>query len=440
MKAKKIFAAVAIALLAVIAGVLVCVMYLNPSVDDVEHLQMSANSDSSISIKWNKTGAKGYIVYESTDNSVNQIAKIDDSSVNEYTIKDLEQASIYKYCVTAYKVRGDRIFESENRAQVDAYTIPSAQSIEKLESDTAGIMQIDWSLNNRATGYQLQYVKGKGDDFSSATTVDFDDYTVVSHTVKKLDQKKKYSARVRSFMIVDKARVYGEWSKVKSVAIEEELVLPNGINPNKPMVALTFDDGPGYNSASDDILDVLEKYNARATFFMIGENAAAHPDNVKRKQKLGMELGNHTYNHQHYGKNIVPEDIKKASDAMYKACGEYPTAFRSPGGNTTQLILDECKKENMTAYHWSLDTMDWKYRDADHVYNAVMKNVEDGDIILMHEIYPSTAKAVKKLVPELIKKGYQIVTCSELVQAKTGKKPKIGNQYSNATSIRNNTR
>ncbi len=93
----------------------------------------------------------------------------------------------------------------------------------------------------------------------------------------------------------------------------------------------------------------------------------------------------------------------------------------------------------MALYYWSLDTEDWKYRNADHVYKAVMNNVQDGDIILMHEIYPSTAEAVERMVPELVKKGYQLVTCEELIKAKTGKEPEAGTQYLNATTVKNET-
>ena len=236
-------------------------------------------------------------------------------------------------------------------------------------------------------------------------------------------------------------KLYGAWSNVSKVKIAKQIEAPANIDKTKPMIALTFDDGPGYNKSSDKILNVLEKYNVRATFFMVGQNAKDHPDNLKRKVKLKCELANHTWNHNHYGDNVTKEDIKKASDAIKKASGGYaPTAFRSPGGNTTDLIRSECKAEGMPLYYWSLDTQDWKSRNADAVYKAVMNNVKDGDIILMHEIYDSTAEAVARMVPELIKQGYQLVTCQELVLAKTGKMPEAGVQYINATTIKNETR
>ena len=86
----------------------------------------------------------------------------------------------------------------------------------------------------------------------------------------------------------------------------------------------------------------------------------------------------------------------------------------------------------MSAYYWSIDTQDWSSRDADAVYHAVVDNVSDGDIILMHEIYDSTADAVERMVPELIEKGYQLVTCHDLIAAKGGSEPVPGTQYADA--------
>lgn len=217
-------------------------------------------------------------------------------------------------------------------------------------------------------------------------------------------------------------------------------IVVSPVDPNKKMIAITFDDGPGYNKASDKICDTLEKYNVRATFFMVGTNAKNKSKNVKRKVKLGCQIGNHTISHKHYGKNVTKSDIVKASNAIEKACGVRPTAFRSPGGTTNDNIRKWCKDEKMPLYYWSLDTQDWKYRDSKKVYNKVMKNVKDGDIILMHEIYDTTATAFAKMVPELKKKGYQFVTCEELVLAKSGKRAKAGTQYVNGKTIKNTTR
>ncbi len=279
---------------------------------------------------------------------------------------------------------------------------------------------VKWQ-KQEADGYQILYSRKKS--FKKHKMITVEDGAKTKYKVENLKAKKKYYVKVRTFIIVNGKKKKSEWSKAKKVRTKA---------PPK-LVALTFDDGPGYNNASDQILDVLEKYGAKATFFMVGRNAADHPKNLKRKIALGCELGNHTQTHEHYGSNVTRSDIKKCTNSIKNACGQKPTCFRSPGGSTTSLIRDECKKEGFPLYFWSIDTLDWKYRNADHVYNAVMNNVKDGDIVLMHELYYSTADAVERIVPELIKRGYKLVTCEELIKAKTGKEPKAGVQYVSAT-------
>ena len=204
------------------------------------------------------------------------------------------------------------------------------------------------------------------------------------------------------------------------------------IDPSKPVIALTFDDGPDFNGASKRILDVLERYDVKATFFTVGENAKNNPNNLKRKVSLGCEIGNHTYAHNHYGSSVTAADIKKCSDVIQKITGSRPTVFRSTGGITTQAIKNTCIKEGMSLYYWSIDTEDWKSRNAKKVYKKAMK-AKDGDIILMHDIYSSTADAVEKIVPKLKKKGFQFVTVSELIKFKTGSAPRAGVQYLSGT-------
>jgi peptidoglycan/xylan/chitin deacetylase (PgdA/CDA1 family) len=216
------------------------------------------------------------------------------------------------------------------------------------------------------------------------------------------------------------------------------------VDPDKPMVALTFDDGPGFeyegSNSTERILKVLEKYNARATFFMVGDRINDETAYLLKKEvKLGCELGNHTYNHKHYGEKVTAKDISKASSAIKKCCGKAPTIFRCPGGNVTKVIEEECKKEKMPLAHWSVDTQDWKSHDAKKIYKRTMDGVYDGAIILMHDIYEETADAVEKIVPELVKRGYQVVTVSEMIEAKSGKPPKPGQQYKDWDSIDNNT-
>lgn len=410
-------------------------------VSDVTKVQTLQSADTKADISWKSvSSADGYFIYQSTGgtNPFEKIAEIKDKNQENYTVENLQQATEYKFYVTAFKSKKNKIIESEEHPNVSVFTLPSQQVIKNAVSPDEGELQFSWEKNDRADGYQIQYVPGDGSSFDSAEQLDVRDCAKTLKKISKLQVKKIYSVRVRSYVYYKDKMVAGKWSASKSARIQEKVKMPDNIDPSKPMIALTFDDGPG-GSSSDKILDILEKYNARATFFMVGSMANDHKSNVKRKAKLGMEIGNHTMTHNHYGKNVTPSDIKKCSEAIKNITGQYPSCFRSTGGNTTDTIRKECSAENMALYYWSLDTMDWKYRNADRVYKTVMNNVKDGDIILMHEIYSSTADAVAKMVPKLIEKGYQLVTVTELVQAKTGKNPKPGQQYVTAKEINNKT-
>lgn len=184
------------------------------------------------------------------------------------------------------------------------------------------------------------------------------------------------------------------------------------IDPSKPMVALTFDDGPGIYT--DKILDALEKFGAHATFFVLGQLASKYPETVKREYDIGCEIGNHSYNHAWLTeldyKSLVSQ-IKNTSESISNITGVAPSLLRPPYGrynNTTK------KASGMPLILWSIDTLDWKTRNADSTVNTVMTSVQDGDIILMHDIYEPSAQAAVRLIPNLMSAGYQLVTVSEL--------------------------
>ncbi len=211
--------------------------------------------------------------------------------------------------------------------------------------------------------------------------------------------------------------------------IRDEIFI-RAIDVNKPMVALTFDDGP-YAKTSNRILDCLEKYRVPATFFEVGQNVAAYPKVVKREAELGMEIGSHSWSHPNFRKlstKSAKKQINKTNHALKKACGQASTVFRPPYGNSTKAIQ---KYANAPIILWSVDTLDWKSRNAKKVVKVIkrQKNL-DGSVILMHSIYKSTAKAVEKVVPWLLDEGYQLVTVSELLQCKYGTTPKNGKVYS----------
>lgn len=188
------------------------------------------------------------------------------------------------------------------------------------------------------------------------------------------------------------------------------------IDITKPMVALTFDDGPGKETMR--IVSCLVAYDSRATFFCVGENVDAMRATVRSVMDYGMEIGNHTYYHPDLAK-LKPEDIAwqidSCSQAIYSATGVYPTLFRPPYGSTNDDVLSVAK---MPSIHWQIDTLDWETRDAKKTVESILSSVKDGDIILMHDLYEETADAVEIVVPKLLEAGFQLVTVSELAHFK----------------------
>ena len=190
-------------------------------------------------------------------------------------------------------------------------------------------------------------------------------------------------------------------------------------NPEKikPRLALTFDDGPGVYT--EELLDCLEENNAHATFFMQGQNVELYPDTVKRMAEIGCEIGTHSWNHPNLFELSMDQVAKQFTDtdnALIKACGQPATVARAPFGNGNQEIFDTVQKP---FFMWSLDTLDWQLKDEEADYNAVMNgDLTDGSIILMHDIHEPSVKAALRIIPDLIAKGYKLVTVSELAEAK----------------------
>jgi len=191
------------------------------------------------------------------------------------------------------------------------------------------------------------------------------------------------------------------------------------IDTNRPVVALTFDDGPK-NGTTEKILDVLEKYNAKATFFVVGEMVEKAPELVKREYDLGCQVGNHSYSHPILT-NLSIEDagaeVRKTSNLVFDITGDYTRIGRPPYGALNHEIK---AVSGFEWFNWSIDTLDWKTRNADSTYKNIMDNVGDGDVILMHDLYMPTVQAVERIVPELAEKGFQFITMKELIELKGG--------------------
>ncbi len=189
------------------------------------------------------------------------------------------------------------------------------------------------------------------------------------------------------------------------------------IDPNKPMVALTYDDGP-YRPVTNQILDVLEKYGARATFFVVGRRVSTYSDCIKRAYSLGCQIGNHTYNHKVLTEatdSQIVSEISATNSAIERCIGKDSSIVRAPGGSISSRV------RNLVDYpliNWSVDTLDWKHRNTAKIIGNVKSNVTDGSIVLMHDLYSTTSNAAEVIIPWLINNGYQLVTVSEMMYYK----------------------
>ncbi|WP_342598167.1 polysaccharide deacetylase family protein [Psychrobacillus sp. FSL H8-0483] len=185
------------------------------------------------------------------------------------------------------------------------------------------------------------------------------------------------------------------------------------VSPKDKVVSLTFDDGPNPDTTVK-ILETLKKYNAKATFFMLGSRVSFYPEIVQEMKAAGHELGNHTWNHPDLTKassEKIALEINNTDNAVEKASGSKPTVFRPPYGAVNQTVRNQTA---LPVVLWDVDTMDWKYRDPNHLLQHVKQHVKNGSIILMHDIHASTAEGLDAVLAYLKGEGYSFVTISEL--------------------------
>ena len=191
------------------------------------------------------------------------------------------------------------------------------------------------------------------------------------------------------------------------------------LDPNRPMVALTFDDGP-YAKVGNRIMDCAAQYNAKVTFYVVGDRVNTYASEMRRMVNEGHEVGNHTMNHKiltKIGAGEIAAQIEKCNQAVQNVTGIRPRTVRLPGGGKNSTVLANISQPIIL---WNLDTLDWKHRNAATSVQKVLSSVKDGDVILMHELYTASADAACQLIPELTARGYQLVTVSELAQYRGG--------------------
>ena len=191
-----------------------------------------------------------------------------------------------------------------------------------------------------------------------------------------------------------------------------------GADPEDKLVALTYDDGP-HPKYTSEILDVLKKHNAQATFFMLGERAKELPDVVLRMYHEGHSIGNHTYDHTELtrlnDKGIILQ-INRTNDIIEGITGMRPILMRPPLGLRNKRIDDLINGQNMYNILWNVDPVDWDSKGAELIHNAVAKKVQNGDIVILHDFYPNTVTATDMILTTLGARGYRFVTVDDLLR------------------------
>lgn len=184
----------------------------------------------------------------------------------------------------------------------------------------------------------------------------------------------------------------------------------------KKRIALTFDDGPSQSTLR--ILEVLKQYGGKATFCVVGSRLGSRTDILKRVAEEGHEIASHTWCHKDLNKlseEEVLEELKSVNQLVYETTGKTVAFLRPPYGNANEIVKQAAIRENMAIVRWCVDTRDWKTKDPEATYKAIVEEAKDGDIVLCHDLYSATADAMELVIPKLIEDGFELVTVSELI-------------------------
>lgn len=367
-----------------------------------------SNTPDGILIDWNEFSTPTeYRVYRKAqgESSWTCIRCIKDKKTTQYT--DTKVTSGVTYTYTVKQMKGS----VQGSYNISGVSVKYAKPPKLIAEHTPSGIKISWNKAATGTGYVVERKVGENGSWTTVAT--YTGLNTMSCYDKKCTLGKENFYRVR----------------VTGTSLVSNTSSLYGIDPNKPMVALTFDDGP-FTSVTTRILNVLEKNDSRATFFVVGNRVNTYKSCVERAYGMGCEIANHSYSHQTLtvvNVSTMKSQIDKTNEAVKKITGEAPVLVRAPGGSTNSTVLSNIK---MPFISWSVDTLDWKSRNATSVVSVIKKNVKDGSIVLMHDLYSSTASATETIVPWLIDEGYQIVTVSEMMACR-GYDLKAGKIYYN---------
>lgn len=361
---------------------------------------------------------------------VSYFSKCSEASSARFTAVDyITETADDKYLSIVFKAKE----YDNNKKLISAYV-----STMMFELETNKLLDDEQVFKNSFYNFASEYVrtyfnnnidtkkKTSDETFLSATSADkihFGEYSINDNKCTLyMNQKELFGSGSTIYEIPIALSELDEYLEISlenaKNTIKKASTIRDNLDPNKPMVALTFDDGP-HSENTEIILDVLKQYNARATFFVVGYNAEANTDVLKKISDAGCQIGNHTKDHSNLTE-LTDDEIKEEADYVDKivknVTGSPTTALRPPYGAYSERVQQILNKTPLI--FWNVDTEDWENLDKDKTTKAVISRVSDGNIVLMHDIHSSTAEAIKEIVPKLVAKGYQLVTVEELLYYK----------------------
>lgn len=212
------------------------------------------------------------------------------------------------------------------------------------------------------------------------------------------------------FWVVSSPAIVGASSTTRQLPVYS-------VQRDDKVVALSFDAAWG-NEDTQTLIDILDKYDIHATFFVVGDWVDKYPESVKALSDAGNEVMNHSSHHAHFSQlndSEIVSDITACNEKIAAVTGETPVLFRCPYGEYDDHVISAVNGMGMTAVQWDVDSLDWKGISADEIKSRVLKNVSPGSIVLFHNAAENTPQALPGIIESLIADGYRIVSISQML-------------------------
>ncbi len=368
----------------------------------------------------NVSGANGYVQYKTwiIDNKNYNVFTFKDFIINEPKAHDI----LYKVISAEIKKDKDKDFYVDYPTLKDYIQNNQLRAYPKGEKIVFNFNEYDvaaGALGAFSLEVSTEKIKDSLTDEGKVILIDQD--------LTKLTDKQLAQIRVDTPEHIDVPKTEEDHTYTEAPSSEDTQQENNTKNNEKPTnqvvdkgvpktkkIAVTFDDGPN-GSTTPHVLEILDKFNAKATFYMIGSKVKYNQNIVRQVHERGHQIGNHTMNHPDLttlGQSQIKQEFDETNDLIQQAIGEKPSTFRPPYGSTNASVN---QMTDMKPVLWTIDTEDWKSHDPQAILEVVKANHQDGGIVLMHDIHKTTVDSLVDVLTFLSNEGYEFVTVDEVM-------------------------